>query len=133
MLVTPARSILISFLTMLAYGCIHQPEHANTSFPKLLCLTDRGPSRLSRQNIVTLYGCDYRRSIYWIMDLLITLIHHPELHFTDYLQSSVLILLIFISRFLSSASTEGDSSASRTLVLLSQPPVQNSCLLTTHI
>jgi hypothetical protein len=37
------------------------------------------------------------------------------------------------SRFLATASTEGDSSASRTQVLLSQSPVQNSCQLKTQL
>jgi hypothetical protein len=36
-------------------------------------------------------------------------------------------------RFLAKASTEGDSSPPRTQDLLSQPPVQNSCQLTTHL
>jgi hypothetical protein len=35
---------------------------------------------------------------------------------------------VFISRSLATASNSGDSSASRALVLFSQPPVQNSTL-----
>jgi hypothetical protein len=48
-------------------------------------------------------------------------------------QTSVLSLLVSTSRFLAMAFTSGDSSASRTQFLLSQPPVQNSCQLTTQL
>jgi hypothetical protein len=41
--------------------------------------------------------------------------------------------MVSTSRFLATASTEGDSSASGNLVLLSQQPVQNSCQLTTQL
>jgi hypothetical protein len=65
----------------------------------------------------------------WIreLDLLATCIAHLELHFTDHwhrLMSSA--FQVSISHFLATASTEGDSSASRTQVLLSWPPFQNS-------
>jgi hypothetical protein len=30
-----------------------------------------------------IWGCDYRRSVYFMLDLLSTCIHHSELHFTD--------------------------------------------------
>jgi hypothetical protein len=41
-------------------------------------------------------------------------------------------ITVSTSRFLGTASTEGDCSASRTQVLLSQLPVQNSCQLITN-
>jgi hypothetical protein len=40
---------------------------------------------------------------------------------------------VSINRFLATASTEGDFSASRAQILLSQPSVQNSCQLTTQL
>jgi hypothetical protein len=42
-------------------------------------------------------------------------------------------MTVSTSRLLATASTEGDSSASHAQVLLSQPPVQNSCQLSTDI
>jgi hypothetical protein len=70
----------------------------------------------------------------WILDLLTTCTQHSELHFTDHWhrQTSVLNLLVSTIRFLATASNSGDSSASRAQVLLSQPPAQNSCQLTTN-
>jgi hypothetical protein len=49
---------------------------------------------------------------------------------TDWCPQSI---TVSISRFLATASTEGHSSASRTQVLLSQPPVQNSFQVTTQL
>jgi hypothetical protein len=40
---------------------------------------------------------------------------------------------VFISLSLATASNSGDSSASRVQVILSQPPVQNSCQLSTQL
>jgi hypothetical protein len=73
--------------------------------------------------------CDYRRSMEWVLDLLTTCTHHSELHFTDHWHTDQFPQSITVStgRFLAKASTEEGSSASRTQVLLSQPPVQNSC------
>jgi hypothetical protein len=56
------------------------------------------PLFLSNQfNIVTILGCDYRRGVDWILDLLTTFIHLSELHFTDHwhTRTSVLRLLQF--------------------------------------
>jgi hypothetical protein len=71
----------------------------------------------------------------WIGEwILATCIHHSKLHFTshrhtDWCPQSI---TVSTSHFLATASIEGDSSASRTQVLLSQPPEQNSCQLTTQ-
>jgi hypothetical protein len=97
-------------------------------------------------NNVTIYVCDCRRDLDWWMDLLTTYTHNLELqvitalslspHFTnhhstrwDFFQTGVSLN----SCSLSTASNSRDSSASRTQVLLSQPPVQNSCRLSTQL
>jgi hypothetical protein len=76
------------------------------------------------------HGGGIRPRLHWILDLSTTYVHHSELHFTDQWHSLVSqSITVSTSRFLATASTEGDSSASRTQVLLSQPPVQNFCQL----
>jgi hypothetical protein len=55
---------------------------------------------------------------------------YGSLTHTDYSPEST---TVSTSRFLAMTFTEGDSSASRTQVLLSQLPVQNSCQLTTQL
>jgi hypothetical protein len=62
---------------------------------------------------------DYRRGMDLILDLFTTCIHQSELHFTFHwhTQTSVLSLLVSTSHFLATASTKGNSSASRTQVL----------------
>jgi hypothetical protein len=88
-------------------------------------------------NIVTIYVCDYMRGINWWTDLLTTYTHHSELQVITVL---LLISTIYQSLHtkssppcsvsnscsLATASNSGDSSASSSQVLSSQPPVQNS-------
>jgi hypothetical protein len=79
---------------------------------------------------------DYRRSnrlVNGCIDCLYTPLGatlYRSLTHTDYFPLST---TVSSSRFLATASTEGDSSACRTQVLLSQRPVQNSCQLTTQL
>jgi hypothetical protein len=86
-------------------------------------------------NIVTIYVCDCSGVWTGELDLLTTCIHYSELQFTDHshTQTSVLSLLVFTSLFLATASNSEDSSAYHSQVLFSQPTVQNSCQLTTHL
>jgi hypothetical protein len=101
-------------------------------------------SGVARHNIIMYLGvCDYRRSMDWMLGLLTTCIHHSELQVITAVslistlyksQQPPLSLFqpaVFTSRSLATASNTGDSSASCIQVLLSQPPVQNSCQLTT--
>jgi hypothetical protein len=65
----------------------------------------------------------------WWRDMLATCIHHLKLYFTDHWNrqtSALKSITISNNRFLSTASTEGQSSASRAYILSSQPSVQNS-------
>jgi hypothetical protein len=68
---------------------------------------------------LSLRMCDNRQGMDWISYLLITFIHHWELHFTVHwhTQTSVLSITVSTNRFLAMASTEGDSSASCAQVL----------------
>jgi hypothetical protein len=74
---------------------------------------------------------DYRRGMYSLLDLLAQLVNTsnysaiadlPQITTASAKQFSACCVLI--SRFLATVSKSGDSSASRTQVLLSQPPVQ---------
>jgi hypothetical protein len=92
-----------------------------------------------RLHSVTMYGYGYRWGLDWWMDLLTTYTHGSEL---QAITAPLLIFTIhvspqhppkpffqpavFISCSLATASNSGDSSASCTQVLSSQPPMQNS-------
>jgi hypothetical protein len=81
------------------------------------------------KDIVTYLGvCDYRRSMDWRMDLLITCIRHSELHFTDHWHTQTSVLSLLQSPLAVSWERLYWSIlfGSRSQVLLSQPPVQNS-------
>jgi hypothetical protein len=80
------------------------------------------------------------------MDLLSTYTHHSELQVTTalslistihkspkHLLSLFPACCVFIGRSLAMAYNSGDSSASSAQVLSSQPPVQNSCQLSTEL
>jgi hypothetical protein len=54
-------------------------------------------------HIVKIYGCDYRRGMDCILDLLTTCIHHSELNFTDHWHRSI---TVSTSRFLATDLTE---------------------------
>jgi hypothetical protein len=84
-------------------------------------------------------GCDYRRGIDWIFDIL-THLYIPlritsnygiianlhTLQLTTVSAKNLPVCNSFNSRSLVTASNSGDSSASHAQVLLLQPPVQNS-------
>jgi hypothetical protein len=92
-------------------------------------------------NIVTIYVWLYGL----LMDLFATYTHHSELQIITALSpiptidksqrhpQSLLQPAVFTSRSITTASNNGDSSASHAQILLSQPPVQNSCQLTTPL
>jgi hypothetical protein len=95
-------------------------------------------------NIVTISECDCRWGMGWWIDLLTTYTHHSELQaITALLLISILYLQHLLrlfqpavsstSRYLATYYNSGDSSASRAEVLLSQPLVQNSCVLSTQL
>jgi hypothetical protein len=74
-----------------------------------------------------IYVCDYRQG----MDLLTAYTHLLEPQAITAPQHPLRLLpacCVFISRFLAATSNSGESSASHTLILSSQPPVQNSAL-----
>jgi hypothetical protein len=84
---------------------------------------------------------DYRRGMYWWMDILNTCAHHSELQaitvplliFTIHMSPAPVLNLFpaccfFTSPSLATASNSTYSSASRVQILSSQPPVQNSTL-----
>jgi hypothetical protein len=94
---------------------------------------------MASENTVAIYVCDYRRGRDWWMDLLTTYTHRPELQVITvpslistlyksprHSLSLFLTCCVFISRSLATSSNSGDCSVSRTQVLFSQPPVQNS-------
>jgi hypothetical protein len=68
----------------------------------------------------------------WIFWSLIYTTWNDTLQITDMQRLVSSAITVSTSRFLATASTEGDCSASRTQVLLSQPPVKNSCQLITN-
>jgi hypothetical protein len=91
--------------------------------------------------VVTYLGCG---GMDWWMYLLTTYTRHSELQVitalslisTLYKSPQLPLSLfpacsVFNSRSLATANNSGDSSASRAQVLLSQPPVQSSCQLST--
>jgi hypothetical protein len=95
-------------------------------------------------SILSRFRGDHRRGLDWWTDLLTTYTYQSEL---QVIRAPPLISTInkspqhplslfppccvFISCSLGTASNSGDSSAFRAQVLLSQPPVQNSCQLST--
>jgi hypothetical protein len=89
------------------------------------------------RSVLQFCGCDYRRGEDWVLDILTTYTHPSELHVitvisTLYssLQHPLSIFQPAVSsnwRSLATISNSRDSSASRAQVLLSHPPVQNSC------
>jgi hypothetical protein len=91
--------------------------------------------------ILSRFRGDYRQGLDWWMDLLTTYTHDLELEAItapllistihkspQHTLSLFAACCVFISCSLVAASNSGDSSASRTQVLSSQPPVQNSTL-----
>jgi hypothetical protein len=80
--------------------------------------------------------CDYRRGMDWILNLLTPLgttsnysatadLH--TLQFNTAPAKPFPVCCVLNRRFLATDSNSGDTSSSRAQVLLSQPPVQNSC------
>jgi hypothetical protein len=80
--------------------------------------------------------CDYRRGMEWLLDLLI--LHGTTRNYSDTADLHTLqfttapakpfpACCVFNSNSLATASNSGDYSASRGQILLTQPPVQNSC------
>jgi hypothetical protein len=96
------------------------------------------------QNTLSRFGGDYRRGVYWWMDLLTTYTHHwdiqvinsaiADLHTSQMTTASVKpfpACCYFTGSSLAMDSKSGTFSASRSHVLSSQPSVQNSTELTT--
>jgi hypothetical protein len=116
---TPAFTVIEPPSSVYVYIYIYTYIHTNT-----------------HMHIVTIYVCDYGRGMDWILDLLT-----PLRTTSNYSASAYLHTLEFTTappkpfpacyvvnrRSLATASNSGDSLASRAQVLLSQPPVQNSC------
>jgi hypothetical protein len=90
-------------------------------------------SALIDQHVTYLWGVWIIAGVwigYWIYWPLVYTIRNYTLQITDTHRLVPQAITVFTSRFLTTASTSGDSLASRTLVPFSQPPVQNCCQLT---
>jgi hypothetical protein len=97
-------------------------------------------------SIVTIFVCDYGQGVDWWMDLITTYTHHSEVQLItapllistihklpQHMLSIFPACCVLASRSLATAYSNGDSSTCRAQVLLSQPPVQNSCQLSTQL
>jgi hypothetical protein len=125
-------------ITRLTTGCtsLHWP-HGSASYRyvvyvMLLCY--------KMHWILSWFICDYRWDLEWWLDLLTTYTQDSKLqaitapplistiHKSQHLLTLFTDCCVFISHSLAMADNSGDSSVSRTQVLSSQPPMQNTTL-----
>jgi hypothetical protein len=98
------------------------------------------------KHTVTIYMCDYRRGyemvngfIDYLCTRIVTTSNYSataNLHNSRITTAPIKVFpgyCVFTSRCLVTAASSGDSSASLTQILLSQPSVRNSCQLSTQL